>query len=126
MTRQLSLWLISFCPQFRSGRLHYAKEPLLGLLWAWLIWLSIDWVADAPFLSDEDLVWIGRLVYPLIINLLLLFMTVASARRLHDIGHSGAWGFLMLVPGFNVVLLIYLLIRPGCVLPTGWRRLEDL
>ena len=32
----------------------------------------------------------------------------------------------MLVPGFNVVLLIYLLIRPGCVLPTGWRRLEDL
>lgn len=126
MQRQLSLWLISFCPQFRAGRLRYAKETLWSVFWGWMIWLSIDWVAAIPFLSDEDLMWIGRIIYPLIINLVLIFMTVASARRLHDIGHSGAWSFMMLVPGLNVVLLIYLLIRPSSALPTGWRRLEDL
>lgn len=126
MSRRLGLWFLGFCPQFRTGRRFYARETVLGLLFAWGLWMTMDPVADATFISDEALVWIGRLVYPLFINLLLVFMTMSAARRLHDIGHGGAWALLMLMPGLNVLLVLYLLIRPGSCRPTGWRRLEDL
>ena len=44
----------------------------------------INPIADAEFISDEMLTWIGRFVDPLLINLILIFMTVSAARRLHD------------------------------------------
>lgn len=37
----------------------------------------------------------------------------ASVRRLHDIGHSGAWVVFLLVPFLNLVLWIYLMITPS-------------
>lgn len=80
---------MGFCPQFRSGRRLYALETTGALLAGLFLWLMINPIADAEFISDEMLTWIGRFVYPLLINLILIFMTVSAARRLHDAGHSG-------------------------------------
>ena len=65
------------------------------------------------------LTWIGRFVYPLLINLILIFMTVSAARRLHDAGHSGAWALFVMCPGANIFLMLYLLLRPGVSRPTS-------
>lgn len=85
---------IGFCPQFRSGRRLYAYETAGALFAGLILWLMINPIADAEFISDEMLMWIGRVVYPLFINLILIFMTVSAARRLHDAGHSGRLGAL--------------------------------
>lgn len=116
---------MGFCPQFRSGRRLYALETTGALLAGLFLWLMINPIADAEFISDEMLTWIGRFVYPLLINIILIFMTVSAARRLHDAGHSGAWALLVICPGANIFLMLYLLLRPGVARPTGWRRLEE-
>ena len=116
---------MGFCPQFRSGRRLYAQETTGALLAGLFLWLMINPIADAEFISDEMLTWIGRFVYPLLINLILIFMTVSAARRLHDAGHSGAWALFVMCPGANIFLMLYLLLRPGVSRPTGWRRLEE-
>ena len=36
-----------------------------------------------------------------------------SVRRLHDCGHSGLWVLLYLIPLVNLILLIYLCVKPG-------------
>lgn len=116
---------MGFCPQFRSGRRLYAQETTGALLAGLFLWLMINPIADAEFISDEMLTWIGRFVYPLLINLILIFMTVSAARRLHDAGHSGAWALFVMCPGANIFLMLYLLLRPGVSRPTDWRRLEE-
>ena len=116
---------IGFCPQFRTGRRLYAYETAGALLAGLILWLMINPIADAEFISDEMLMWIGRVVYPLFINLILIFMTVSAVRRLHEAGHSGAWALFVICPGANLFLMLYLLLRPGVERPTGWRRLED-
>jgi hypothetical protein len=45
--------------------------------------------------------------------LLLWLSMCASARRLHDAGHSGWWTFVALVPGANLLLGLYALFAPG-------------
>ena len=110
---------MGFCPQFRSGRRLYAQETTGALLAGLFLWLMINPIADAEFISDEMLTWIGRFVYPLLINLILIFMTVSAARRLHDAGHSGAWALFVMCPGANIFLMLYLLLRPGVSRPTG-------
>ena len=86
----------------------------------------MDPIADAEFISDEMLEVIALRVIPVVVNLLLLFMTASCARRMHDIGLSGAWGLLMLMPVFNVPMLVFSLCWPGSPLPTGWRMLADV
>lgn len=39
--------------------------------------------------------------------------TCIAVQRLHDIGRSGWWALLMLIPLVNVVLALYLLFAPG-------------
>ena len=36
-----------------------------------------------------------------------------SVRRLHDCGHSGLWVLLYLIPLVNLILIIYLCVKPG-------------
>lgn len=46
--------------------------------------------------------------------LVLLWLSVcAIARRLHDLGHSGWWSLLSLIPVLNIGLGLYLLFAPG-------------
>lgn len=54
---------MGFCPQFRSGRRLYAQETTGALLAGLFLWLMINPIADAEFISDEMLTWIGRFVY---------------------------------------------------------------
>ena len=61
---------MGFCPQFRSGRRLYAQETTGALLAGLFLWLMINPIADAEFISDEMLTWIGRFVYPLLLSLI--------------------------------------------------------
>ena len=78
---------MGFCPQFRSGRRLYAQETTGALLAGLFLWLMINPIADAEFISDEMLTWIGRFVYPLLINLILIFMTVSAMPVIRGPGH---------------------------------------
>ncbi|EED25940.1 inner membrane protein YhaI [Vibrio sp. 16] len=40
-------------------------------------------------------------------------MISIAVRRLHDIEHSGWWGWVFLVPVIGPIWLIYLLAKPG-------------
>ena len=60
----------------------------------------INPIADAEFISDEMLTWIGRFVYPLLINLILIFIAA------FDAGHSGAWALFVMCPGANIFLML--------------------
>ena len=115
-----------FCPQFRCGRREYARETAGLALTVCALWSLMDPIADAEFISDGMLEVIALRGIPVVVNLLLLFMTASCARRMHDIGLSGAWGLLMLMPVFNVPVLVFALCWPGSPLPTGWRMLADV
>lgn len=56
----------------------------------------------------------GILKFPLLVGLYYLAMIIPSfaigARRLHDIGKSGWWQLLLLVPVINIIGLIVLII----------------
>ena len=93
---------MGFCPQFRKREEALRPGDDGRASGGAFLWLMINPIADAEFISDEMLTWIGRFVYPLLINLILIFMTVSAARRLHDAGHSGAWALFVMCPGANI------------------------
>lgn len=43
----------------------------------------------------------------------LLFLIWIHARRLHDLANSRLIAIASIIPGFNLVLFIYLILRPG-------------
>lgn len=60
------------------------------------LWLMINPIADAEFISDEMLTWIGRFVYPLLINLILIFMTVSRGAQAARCRSFGAWALFVM------------------------------
>jgi uncharacterized membrane protein YhaH (DUF805 family) len=56
--------------------------------------------------------FIHQVVYGLVVLAFLLPMLAAGARRLHDIGKSGWWLLLGLIPLVNLVLL-YFAVQPS-------------
>ncbi|MBX0291990.1 DUF805 domain-containing protein [Hymenobacter sp. HSC-4F20] len=45
-------------------------------------------------------------------------VAILAVRRLHDVGRSGWYALLLLVPVFNALLLVLLLLQPGLSRPT--------
>lgn len=56
---------------------------------------------------------IAGLLLLLVIIIFWLYAISLYIRRLHDLGNSGWWTFLVLVPFVNVGLFIYLLFFPS-------------
>ncbi len=94
---------------FISGFIAYAGfAVLIGILAAVLIPIG-SLKDDSDLLS---ILFIG-LIYLGFIACGLVVPGQYGARRLHDLGFSGWWWLLMLVPLVNVVFLLYLLFAPG-------------
>ncbi len=63
--------------------------------------------ADAEDLAAAMTAYLGALAIPSLLSLALLLPNIAvQVRRLHDIGKSGAWWWISLVPFVGVILLI--------------------
>jgi uncharacterized membrane protein YhaH (DUF805 family) len=69
--------------------------------------------------------WPSRLVGLANTALLALATFSYSVRRLHDIGHSGTFALLLLVPFVNVALALYLLVAPGTKGPNRYGTRDD-
>lgn len=57
--------------------------------------------------------WLGVLAYVVLLLVSMVYGFSLYVRRLHDLGHSGIWLLLFVVPLANVGLLIYLLFFSG-------------
>lgn len=112
----------AFCPQRRSGRAQFARDLAAAAALLALLWLSLDPIADAEWISDGAIEKIGLYAVPLCVNLIFCFLLAACARRLHDLGASGAWALLLALPAVNVIMTVLLLALPGRPYPTGWPR----
>ncbi|MFO1152658.1 MAG: DUF805 domain-containing protein [Rhodospirillales bacterium] len=88
----------------RRGRLSYMMVQLLFFS----IGFILGWLGPAVFAAP---------VAPFIIFVAFVAMIwpslAVTAQRLHDIGASGWWQALSLVPIANFVLLLVLLLAPG-------------
>lgn len=86
----------SFSPKGRIGRLNYFVLSVAS---------TIAFVTLPKLLGD----WIALvLLVPY-----LVFVLAIGARRLHDLGKSGWWQLLNLLPIINLALAIYMVLFPG-------------
>lgn len=64
------------------------------------------------YLANIILIIIASIYPNPLIGFILLLLIIPSvsviARRLHDIGHSGVWGLILLIPFLNILLLLFL------------------
>ena len=74
---------------------------------------TAEWLSDEAF---EKLIPVASVL----IDLWVIALMAACARRAHDMGHSGAWAFLLLVPVLHIIALLFFFILPGRDAPTGW------
>ena len=93
---------------FISGIVAYTAFALfIGILAAVLIPASLKGDSDTLSIVFIAVVYLGFIVCGLVVP------GQYGARRLHDLGFSGWWWLLMLIPLANLVFLLYLLFAPG-------------
>jgi uncharacterized membrane protein YhaH (DUF805 family) len=66
-----------------------------------------------------------QLVVIIVLYASLIFITVvplmlASIKRIHDLGASGYWSLLLLIPFINLLTIIILLLRKGAAVPNKY------
>lgn len=112
-------FLAVYDPNARSDRRTFLREAALlaivavAFYWATLPLETAEWLSDEAF---EKLIPVASVL----IDLWVIALMAASARRAHDMGLSGAWAFLLLVPVLNIIALLFFFIFPGRNAPTGW------
>lgn len=101
-----------FSPKGRTDRRGYARGLVLLGAAAWGVWQLLDPIADAEWIPDAALLWIGQGI-SILSGFWLIALFALSARRAHDLGLSGAWGLLAAVPPINLGALVLGLMLPG-------------
>ncbi len=124
--KPLFIFSLLFWPQCRSTRERYWREVAGFLFTGLAFWQLLLFMADSPSVSDETVLWLGTYPVPVLGNLLIMALCAATARRLHDIGWSGAWAFLVLVPGLNLLLIVFGLLAPGKTEACGWTDVDRI
>lgn len=110
--RAYTLICALFSPKGRIDRRGFARGlALLGAL-ALGVWQLLDPIADAEWISDAALLWIGQGI-SVLSGFWIIALLALSARRAHDLGLSGAWGLLVAVPPINLPALLLGLVLPG-------------
>ena len=99
MTQYINMWKNAFIFNGTSSRSDYWMAVLFNVI-ASLVLSGIGSVIDAPILS---------IIYSVAVFIPGLSLLV---RRLHDIGKSGAWLFIVFVPLIGSIWLLVLLCTP--------------
>lgn len=90
-----------------EGRINRAQYLFYTIGWYLLLTIAGGRTAEALGPGPGDLV----------LGFVFVFFAIGVAscivRRLHDIGWRGRWGWYVLVPIANLVLVLALLFRPG-------------
>ncbi len=88
----------------RITRLDYFLGSVLAGIAAWAIALIFETLFGSV---------VGAVAFMLVYALLILVSFSLVVRRLHDIGVSGWWSLLLLVPFVNLAFGLYILFRRG-------------
>lgn len=110
-------WYLAVLRQYTTfgGRSH-RPEFWWFTLWSFIISLALT-VAELALDIGND--WAGPLTS--VYGLLVLIPTLAvGARRLHDIGRTGWWQLLLLIPLVGLIILIVWWARDGEPQPNQW------
>ncbi|PKB78218.1 MAG: hypothetical protein BZY88_19505 [SAR202 cluster bacterium Io17-Chloro-G9] len=94
-------------PQYPSGQA--GRIPRLRFFLHTILFLVISFVVGViiGLANQSNLIgWFG-------FALALIYIYFPVRGRLHDMGNSGWWAMLMLVPVFNLALWLFLLFMPG-------------
>jgi uncharacterized membrane protein YhaH (DUF805 family) len=99
----------------RINRSHYLWL-LLGLpgwvIAAIVVLVSVQQVATGPLTTDLQFVY--SVPFAVVIGVFLSGMeTCFAVRRLHDVGLSGLFALLLLIPAVGIVFALYLILRNG-------------
>lgn len=101
MTAYLFAWQYATDFNGRTVRSVFWSFMLIHLLIS-IFLLSVELTLNSTTLLDD--------VYSLVSLLPVISMTV---RRLHDVGKSGVWGLIILVPIVGVFGYLYLMLQPS-------------
>lgn len=78
--------------------------------WMYVVFLLI-WSFVAVII---DVVWRAHFIFPTILNIITFVPSIAvCVRRLHDVGKSGYWIFISLIPIIGILWLLYLMVQDG-------------
>ncbi|GEM_PF-1189242 len=104
----------AYNPQRKASRREYAVSLLIAgslfMLMYVLAMAAADWEEQIP---DSVIMWLGEYPIPLITNALLFYTMAATARRLHDMGKSGAAALLLCLPEPWFIVIPIALLWPG-------------
>ena len=103
----------AYNPQSKQSRWGYFKTLCVVVLLALSGYTLARALADWDAISDETILWIARYPEPLCVNALLCYVIAATARRLHDMGWSGAPALLLCLPEPWLVIVPLALLWPS-------------
>ena len=100
--------------EFRVPRLPYLLWSVTTLVvMALLISLTVDLIFRA---GGFDETWqVSMSIFPLELLIFWVVYFILAVGRFHDIGSSGWWSLLLLVPVVNLIVWAYLLFAPSAV-----------
>jgi uncharacterized membrane protein YhaH (DUF805 family) len=97
----------------RIGRTRFAAYCLAGLVASIVFVLALTMLFMAVPGDPLDTAWGTRAYRAILVLVPALAIVMATRRRLHDFDVSGWWALFLLVPIFQFIFLIYVLISPG-------------
>lgn len=99
---------MNYIKRIFSGRIN-RKNYFFGLIFFFIILMAISIAGPLMGLSTEA----NDTIYCLLFLIFLFFVFSLHIRRLHDLGESGWFIFIFMVPLFNLILLLQLLFAKG-------------
>lgn len=107
--------------EFRVARLPYVLWSGVTLfVMALLISLTVELIFRAGGLDET---WqVSMSIFPLELLIFWVVYFVLAVGRFHDVGSSGWWSLLLLVPVVNLIVWAYLMFAPGAVREEELRR----
>lgn len=99
-----------FAASGRIGRVRYLAYSFIGMLLVMLAAAILGGVLGATGASEQVS---GAMVQIVVGSLVLALTLILARRRLNDMGKTGWWGLLLLVPLLNVIATIWLVFGKG-------------